>query len=415
MKKIQILFYFLLIGLIVWGFINPDGNRAAVANNKWSLSFVENYYEEDSTWQALPDPPTSHPHAKLLLARKAIDSGDDNLALKYITPLVGPDNPMVTNTYAEIEYRQGNHTEAINAWKMTGNIEVLHQITMELRDKGLLDVALYASQCRYSLDKETTTAMLASLYAQRNDNSIAIELLDQAMENFPDSSNFQRWVGMKSSIRLTEANSYARQGLIKEAELAYQQSVTVDPYNWVAWKNFGWFYYNSLNDINSAIMCFEREVNANPEIGEGQFDLARMYATQKEMESAIYWFEEAIEIKPDNKGFQLTYANFLRNSQELSKAIEIYDQMLLKFPDYSDAYFEASIAYSQNQEPEKAIQSIEKALQLVNPPQLKYYLLAGSLYESVGNNKDALKVYENALTLDPGNPEALQAKARLSD
>ena len=47
--------------------------------------------------------------------------------------------------------------------------------------------------------------------------------------------------------------------------------------------------------------------------------------------------------------------------------------------------------------------------------QLKYYIQAGSLYESVGNNEKALKAYENALTLDPGNPEALQAKARLSD
>jgi len=415
MKKKLIPFYVLLIGLITWGIINPIGIRAAAANNKWSLDFVAHYYDENSTWQDLLNPPLSHPHAKLLLAREAMESGDDNLALEYITPIVGPDNPMATNSYAEIKYRQGNYTEAINAWKLADNSGALNQISFELRDKGLLDAALFASQAGYSLDRETTTAILANIYILRNEFSAAIELLDQSMQEFPDSINYRRWLGMKSSIRLTEANTYAKQGMISEAILAFQESVSVDPNNWGAWKNFGWFYYNSLNDISTAIKCFQGEVNANPEIGEGQFDLARMYAYQEDIESAIYWFEEAIEIKPDNKGFQLTYANYLRNSQKLSKAIEIYDQLLIAFPTYVDAFYEASIAYSQNQELEKAIHSIEKALQLMNPPQLKYYIQAGSLYESVGNNEKALKAYENALTLDPGNPEALQAKARLSD
>lgn len=415
MKKILIPLYILLSGLVLWGFFNPNGVRAAVANNKWSLDFVEQYYDENSTWQDLLKPPSSHPHAKLLLAREAIDSGDDNLALEYITPLVGPDNPMITNTYAEITYRQGNYTEAINAWNTAGNSGALNHITFELRDNGFLDAALLASQSAYSIDREATTAILASIYALRNELSPAIDLLNQSMQEFPYSTNYQRWLEMKSGIKLTEADSYAAQGLIKEAKLAYQESVNVNPNNWGAWKNFGRFNYNTLNDTQSAIKCFQEQIKAYAENGEGQINLARIYANEKDMESAMYWFEQAIQVKPDNKSFHLLYANYLRDSHEFPKAVIIYDRLLLNFPDDADAFYEAAIAYSQNQQPDKAIQAIEKALQLMDPPQLKYYMLAGSLYESIGNYTEALKAYENALTIDPNHSEALEAKSRLTD
>ncbi len=414
-KYYQWFFYIVILGVLIWGFITPSGIRGAWANNVWSLAFVEHFYNENSTMQSLPNRTSSHPHAKLLLAREAINSGDDSVALKYITPLIGPDNPMVTNAYAEIAYRQWNYTEAINTWEMAGNLTALHLLTIELREKKLLDAALLAAQSRYSLDRETSTSMLATIYIDRNELSSATELLEISMNEFPHSNSYQTWTRMKSEILLTQANSYSTQGLISEAELAYHASVTVNPNNWVAWKKFGWFNYYTLKDVQSAIACFQGEINANPESGEGHFDLAQLYASERNIESAIYWYEQAFELKPDRKDYLLTYANFLRNSQELSKAVAIYDQLVLAFPDYTDAFYEAALAYAQNQQPDKAIQSIEKALQLMNPPQLKYYLLAGSLYESNGNNNEALKAFENALTIDPNNPEALQAKARLSN
>ncbi len=415
MKKILIPFYFLIAGLVIWGFISPDGIRGAWANNVWSLAFVEHFYNENSTLQSLPTPPSSHPHAKLLLAREAIVSGDDNLALEYIIPLVGPDNPMVTNAYAEIEYRRENYTEAINAWKTAGNLTTLHLITIELRDKKLLDAALLAAQSRYSLDRETSTSMLATIYIDRNEISSAAQLLDNSVNEFPQSSSSHTWIRMKSELLLMQADSFATQGLISEAESAYQASVSVFPNNWVAWRRFGWFSYNTLKDIQSAITCFKGEIDANAENGEGQFDLAQLYASERNIDSAIYWYEQAISIKPDRQDYLLTYANFLRNSQELSKAVEVYDHLLLTFPDYADAFYEAAIAYSQAQLPEKAIQSIKRAIELMNPPQLKYYLLAGTLYESNGDKNEALRAYENALTIDPNSSEALQAKARLSN
>ena len=335
-KYYQWFFYIVILGVLIWGFITPSGIRGAWANNVWSLAFVEHFYNENSTMQSLPNRTSSHPHAKLLLAREAINSGDDSVALKYITPLIGPDNPMVTNAYAEIAYRQGNYTEAINTWEMAGNLTALHLLSIELREKKLLDAALLAAQSRYSLDRETSTSMLATIYIDRNEFSSATELLEISMNEFPHSNSYQTWTRMKSEILLTQANSYSTQGLISEAELAYHASVTVNPNNWFAWKKFGWFYYNTRMDIQSAIRCFEGEMNANPESGEGHFDLAQLYAIERNNSSAIYWYEKAIALKPDRQDYLLTYANFLRNSQELSKAVAIYDQLLLTFPDYTD-------------------------------------------------------------------------------
>lgn len=415
MKSIRIISYLTILGLVLWGIINPNGIRAAAANNKWSLAFVEHFYTENSTMPKIINPPSSHPHAKLLLAREAIKSGNDSLALEYVTPFIGPDNPMMTNAYAEIAYRQENYTEAIRAWKMAGNINALHKAMYELLDKELVEAALYANQSRYNLDKESAAASLAGLYVSQNDFPSALEVLDQSMYEFPDSSKYQTWLRMKSEIKLTQADFFLSKSSFIEAESAYQSSVTINPNNWLAWRKFGWFHYKINRDVESAKMCFQEEIKAKPESGEGQFDLANLYAAGENFELANYWFMRAIEIKPDSIYWLTTYANFLAEYQELSKAIEIYEYVLQTNPDYADGFYSAAKVYAQDNQPEKAISAIERALQLMNPPSLRYYLLAGTLYEKNGYKEEALNAYANALLIDSKNQEALLAKKRLTE
>lgn len=415
MKFFRIFSILTILGLLLWGIINPNGFRAAIANNRWSLEFADYFYAARSDSLLSQNPPSSHPHAKLLLAREAIDSGNDQLALAYITPLIGPDNPLITNSYAEIMYRQENYIEAIRAWEMAGNLTALHNTTYELREKKLLDAALLAAQSRYNLERETSTSSLATILSDQKNFNSAIELLDQSMTEFPDSKYFKTWVNTKSGIQFVQAIDYASNGMLSEAEQAYRASVTTNPNNWGAWKRFGWFYYYSYNDFQSAIDCFRGEITANPENGEGQFDLAQLYAIEKQVESAGYWYEQAIALRPDRRDFQLHYANFLRGTQDLVKAVEIYDRLLLNFPDYADAYYEAAKAYAQFEQPAKAIQSIERAIQLSESPALRFYLLAGALYEGNGLKEKALEVYRDALMLDPNSPDALNAIKRLSD
>jgi Tfp pilus assembly protein PilF len=154
---------------------------------------------------------------------------------------------------------------------------------------------------------------------------------------------------------------------------------------------------------------------ANPENGEGQMDLAILYALEKQAEPAGYWYRQALSLRPDRGDFQLHYAKFLRDSKKIDEAVEIFDRLLQDFPDYIDAHYEAALTYAQLNQPAKAIQSIERVLQLMNPPVLRYYLLAGSLYEANGMKEKAAEAFKNALLLDPQNPEALNGIKRLSE
>lgn len=414
-RKLRILLALPVAAILLWGIITPNGFRAAVEVNKWSQAFIAHFYQPISSDQALPLPPASHPHAKLLLAREAIANGDDDLALAYITPLIGPDNPLVTNAYAEITYRHEDFARAISAWEMAGNLTALHNATYELREKKLLDDALKAAISRYHLEPETSTSALATIYTDLKEYDQAVALLDQSMGEFPESKFFVTWLNTKSGVQFLQANDYAANNQLSEAELFYRASVNTNPNNWIAWKKFGWFYYYNFKDSESAANCFKGEMAAYPENGEGQIDLATLYALEKQAQPAGYWYRQAISLRPDRGDFQLHYAKFLRDSKELDEAAEIFDRLSQDFPDYIDAHYEAALTYAQLNQPAKAIQSIERVLQLMNPPVLRYYLLAGSLYEANGMKEKAVEAFKNALLLDPQSPEALNGIKRLSE
>ena len=61
------------------------------------------------------------------------------------------------------------------------------------------------------------------------------------------------------------------------------------------------------------------------------------------------------------------------------------------------------------------MQAIEQALDLMETPNLWYYVQAGVLYEWVGDQTSALQAYRQALTIDPKNPAAAQGVARLTE
>jgi len=86
-----------------------------------------------------------------------------------------------------------------------------------------------------------------------------------------------------------------------------------------------------------------------------------------------------------------------------------------RFPDYALAYSELAWTYRLNKQPAEAIEAMEQALALMEPPDADYYVQAGAIYEWAGEPARALAAYRGALAINPEHKGAAQCVAHLAD
>jgi len=132
---------------------------------------------------------------------------------------------------------------------------------------------------------------------------------------------------------------------------------------------------------------------------------------------AFAW-RNACKLKPEiycrNLVGKLNNANVLRDSNYLHEAIEEYKEVAEEFPEDGRSFYELAWAYWLDNQPEQAINSIVKAME-INPEEINFVLRSGFIFEDSGLLKKALQAYQKALTINPDHPEGLKAVKRLSN
>ena len=328
----------LLLILITFGLIAPNGLRAAIANNLWSIGFVRANEDQTPPTSELSPPPATHPHAGLLLAHQALKFGEFDQAINLLKPLIEKNDPKALLTYAEIQYIKKDYQTAYKIWRDLRRISSLNRAETDARSMSRDDLVLQITQYLYEIQPEHYTANLVSRLENPEESA---QILKNSIEDYPNSNNYSRWVRMLGNI-------YKSQGKWTEAETLYKKALDENNTDWAAWAALGWMYY------------------------------------QKSQE------------------------------QELDRTIESFLNEITLHPNNSHGYYEISWAYWLDEQPEKAMQVIEKAIELEQTPEINYYLRAGSIYEKSGFYDLAIEMYGSALKIDPNNNLAKQGIDRLS-
>ena len=184
---------------------------------------------------------------------------------------------------------------------------------------------------------------------------------------------------------------------------------------WQAYIGLGWAKYERGDGLAEALTEFQKAIAIPESKGNGQFAIAQVFTREKQYQQAEDWYSQALALNPEAKWWWLARANALRSSGELSKAIPIYLMAIEKFPQFSPLYYDIAWAYKLNQQLTEAAQYIEKAIALMETPNLGYYVRAGNIYEEMGEKEKALQAYQQALQIDPANESALQGLERVSN
>ena len=412
-KSIVIALLTILFGLLVWGFSNQNGIRAAYANNVWSVDFVNAYFNHSETLSAIGQPPGTHQHAGFYQVKQALLQNDLDAALKYIEPLISSGDPVMLGIYAQVLYQQKKYQQAFDVWESISDESSLWRAAGEMREIEREDLRLATAKSLYDINQEAYAGFYANTLRENHNDTQAIPILLKAIADFPQSEQVLSWKRYLSDVYAGQGRELQNEKKWDQAESLFRQAIDLRNENWIAWKYLGWIYYDRDKNIEKSLECFNKVIELSPDSGEGYRDIGDIFIKEKEFEKALAWYRDVITKFPDKPGFKMTYANLLRDTGQFEQAIGVYIKVIEDFPEEVWAYYELAIAYSSNEHPEAAIQCINEAIRL-NPQVVAYHTLAGQVFEQAGDPQQALDAYKKALELDPNNGWAKDAVQRLS-
>ncbi len=375
--------------------------------NAWSLQYTRHAFNVVAQKLAVKEPPVGHARAAFWLAHVALRSGNPALAENFIASQAAQSDPFAMRLMADARLAQGDFSGALAIWQQAGEVTLLMGVASQALRAGHLEEALMAYSAVWRLDTESGTLPLANfLFDNMQDYGRAEYVLRQSLVLFPNSISWPVW-----SHRLGDTLRVQKRW--DEAVAAYKSTIIRNPDDWLAHIGLGWARYERGDGLQAVIREFQYAIDAPESQGGGHIAIAHVLTREMRFNEAEVWFVQALALNPDVQWWYVDRGNAARQAGNLALALEVYQKALVRFPDFSPIFYEMAYAYQLNKQPAQAITAIEQALVFMLPPEAFYYVRAGSIYEWVGDNNQALHAYCQALLIDSQNAVAYDGVQRL--
>jgi len=151
-----------------------------------------------------------------------------------------------------------------------------------------------------------------------------------------------------------------------------------------------------------ALRAYQVAHQLAPDDSEIHYDLARVLMKLGQHAQADEWFQSALTLYP-KKEWNFERARNAQISGDYELALEIYLKISEDSQEFPESYFEIALIYSLLDMKGDSINAIEHAINLADPPKIKYFIRAGNIYKQFGDIPKAIAAYESALELDPSN------------
>jgi tetratricopeptide (TPR) repeat protein len=180
------------------------------------------------------------------------------------------------------------------------------------------------------------------------------------------------------------------EGQYQQALESYNTSVTLDPYNPIAWNKFG-ETQSQLGDYRGALHSYSEAVRIDPYFGNAWVNQGDALQQTGKTQDALTSYNRAISINPNdmhafiNKGLLLkSMGNQVDAQNAFNEVLKISDRELRVHP--NDAKYDADL--------------------------WDYRALA---FGELGRYQEALQSYDQALAINPKHPDAIRNKRILLD
>ncbi|XP_048685241.2 protein O-mannosyl-transferase TMTC1 isoform X3 [Caretta caretta] len=268
-----------------------------------------------------------------------------------------------------------------------------------LKSQGKKEEAVFLlrDSIKYGPEFADAYSSLASLLAEQEQFKEAQEVYQAGIENCPESSDLHNNYG----VFLVDT------GAPERAVSHYQQAIWLSPNHYVAMVNLGRLY-RSLGQNKEAEAWYKRALKVSRK-AEILSPLGALYYNTGRYEEALQVYREAAALQPSNKEIRLALAQVLAMMGQTKEAEKMTNHIVTEEAKCLECYRLLSAIYSKQEHYSKALEAIDKALQL-KPKDPK---VLSELFFTKGNQlreqnllDKAFESYKVAVELNPDQAQA---------
>uniref|UniRef100_A0AAY5F596 dolichyl-phosphate-mannose--protein mannosyltransferase n=1 Tax=Electrophorus electricus TaxID=8005 RepID=A0AAY5F596_ELEEL len=196
----------------------------------------------------------------------------------------------------------------------------------------------------------------------------------------------------------------------EEAELYYRKALDINPQHNRALFNLG-NLLKSQGKEEEAEGILKESIRFGPQFADAYSSLASLYADQKRFAEASEIYTKGIENCPDSSDLHNNYGVFLVDTGNGEQAAIHYQHAVRLKPSHYVAMVNLARLLRSSNESNEAELWYKRALQVVRKVDILTPL--GALYYNTGRYEEALRVYQEAASLQPDNPDVSLALAQV--
>lgn len=207
-------------------------------------------------------------------------------------------------------------------------------------------------------------------------------------------------------------------------------------------RKFDYFFLEALKlkysgKFADAFNAFSHSISIDSTASAALYEISDYYLYLNKPDVAVSFLKKAVFYNDNNFDYKIALANITRDLEMIDEAVKIYEELVGKYPDKSELNYYLSELYTKQGKIDKAIEALDileenigmnealsiqkyrlynsieqqaKALSEIEkleakyPMEAKYPIILGDIYLEQGEPEKALRAYERARNIEPGNP-----------
>ncbi len=233
--------------------------------------------------------------------------------------------------------------------------------------------------------------LLANVYDQERDNSLAIDAYKKVIEL--DPSRAAAYAGLGGVLK--------RVGQIKEAAEALEKAISLNIESKEIFFDLG-DAYEALENWAAAASAYEKYLSLKPEMSwNGELRLGLCRAKLGQYDAAIAAYLEALKEQPADLKVNFSLAEVYEKAGQLDKAEEVYSRLAQINPAEAKTYYSQIMRmYDSAEKYDKAIGPAQKIVELDPKNESNIYNL-GFMYFKLQKYDQAVEQFKQCVALKP--------------